>query len=124
MAGRTVGRSTGETWHRRFATPYIRAVPDASQPRFTRRQKVVAAVDLPGVPAGTDGRIQLVNGLTWIRYWVHFANGVDLGQVDGSQLASRDDWQRRSVAAGKAARAAERDAQRQAILDQAAPTAT
>jgi hypothetical protein len=47
-----------------------------------RRQKVTAAVDLPGVPEGTRGRVTLVNGLgPWIRYRVIFDNGVDRGNL-------------------------------------------
>ena len=45
-----------------------------------RHQKVEAAVDLPGVPAGTPGKVYLVNGLTWIRYRVAFD---DQGQLAG-----------------------------------------
>ena len=57
-----------------------------------RHAKVVAAVDLPNVPVGTKGKVMLVNGLTWIRYWVRFDNGVQLGQLNRAQLAHRDDW--------------------------------
>lgn len=51
-----------------------------------RRQKVTAAVDLPGVPAGTPGKVYLVDGLTWIRYRVAFENGVELGTLDRDVL--------------------------------------
>lgn len=47
---------------------------------------VIAAEDLLGVPAGTRGRVELVNGFRWIRYWVNFDNGVRLGSIDGAQL--------------------------------------
>jgi len=57
-----------------------------------RHEKVVAATDLPHVPAGTKGKVMLVNGLTWVRYWVRFENGVELGQVNRHELARRDDW--------------------------------
>lgn len=47
-----------------------------------RRQKVRAAHDLPDVPAGTRGKVTLVNGFgPWIRYRVIFENGVDRGNV-------------------------------------------
>lgn len=50
--------------------------------RLRRHQKVVAAVDLPGVPEGTKGKVTMVNGIgPWIRYRVIFANGVDRGAV-------------------------------------------
>ena len=54
--------------------------------------KVVAAVDLPGVPAGTPGKVTLVNGFRWRRYRVYFDNGADIGSLDRSQLALRSEW--------------------------------
>ncbi len=59
---------------------------------FRRRQKVAAAVDLPGVPAGTFGKIWFVSGVTWIRYHVAFDNGVEIANVDGAQLVDRKVW--------------------------------
>lgn len=56
---------------------------------FKRHQKIKAAVDLPGVPAGTAGKILYVVGLTWIRYHVLFDNGVDISSVDATQLEAR-----------------------------------
>ena len=38
-------------------------------------------------PTGTKGKVMLVNGFQRFRYWVHFENGVDIGQLDGSQIA-------------------------------------
>ena len=55
-----------------------------------RNHQVVAAVDLPGVPAGTAGRIKITNGFAWTRYWVLFDNGVDMGSLDASQLTFVD----------------------------------
>jgi hypothetical protein len=55
--------------------------------------KVVAAVDLIGVPAGTPGKVTLKNGFRWIRYRVLFDNGVDIGSLDRAQLALRKDWE-------------------------------
>ncbi|MDZ7733048.1 MAG: hypothetical protein U5R31_07950 [Acidimicrobiia bacterium] len=46
-----------------------------------RHQKVVAAADLPGVPAGTPGKVILVNGFSWIRYRVAFENGRGIGSA-------------------------------------------
>jgi len=57
--------------------------------------KVVAAEDLPGVPAGTPGRVTLVNGFRWIRYRVLFDNGEDIGSLDRAQLALPAEWERR-----------------------------
>jgi hypothetical protein len=58
--------------------------------QLRRNDRVVAAVDLPGVPAGTPGRVKLVNGFAWVRYWVSFENGRDIGSLDRSQLALVD----------------------------------
>jgi len=54
--------------------------------------KVVSAADLPGVPAGTRGKVTLVNGFRWIRYRVYFDNGADVGSLDRSQLVLAEDW--------------------------------
>jgi len=51
-----------------------------------RHDKVRANVDLPGVPAGTPGKVLVVSGVTWIRYRVLFANGVEHGLLDGRHL--------------------------------------
>lgn len=55
-----------------------------------RRDRVAAAEDLPGVPAGTTGRVIVVNGFTWRRYWVRFDNGANVGQLDRAQLTRVD----------------------------------
>ncbi|MFN2609135.1 MAG: hypothetical protein ABR511_14795 [Acidimicrobiales bacterium] len=55
---------------------------------FSEKQRVVAASDLDGVPAGTPGTVVTVTGLTWIRYRVHFDNGVELNLLDGRYLAA------------------------------------
>jgi hypothetical protein len=56
---------------------------------------VVAVEDLPRVPVGTEGRIEMVSGLRWTRYRVQFDNGVSLGSIDrrllgrpGEQISS------------------------------------
>lgn len=87
---------------------------------FRRRQKVAAAVDLPGVPAGTFGKVWFVSGVTWIRYHVDFENGVEIANVDGAQLVDRKKWiaeqQERDQAALEAERAAAREAARAEAL--------
>lgn len=60
-----------------------------------RHQKVVAARDLPGVPAGTPGVVLLVSGIRWIRYRVAFANGVERGSLHRSDLATPEEWRDR-----------------------------
>ncbi len=78
---------------------------------FRRRQKVVAAVDLPGVPAGTFGKVWFVSGVTWVRYHVQFDNGVELANVDASELRDRKQFLAEQQAAEQARVAAERDAE-------------
>ena len=77
---------------------------------YKRHQKVVAAVDLRDVPAGTPGRIMYVAGVTWIRYRVQFENGVELGSLDGAVLLPREEWEERQRQAARAARQAEQEA--------------
>jgi hypothetical protein len=60
--------------------------------RLHKGDKVTATVDLPGVPTGTTGRVKLVNGLTWTRYWVFFDNGVQLGQISQESLVRSKQW--------------------------------
>ena len=55
-----------------------------------RNDHVVAAEDLPYMPAGTRGRVKLTNGFAWKRYWVLFDNGVDMGSLDRKQLTLVD----------------------------------
>ena len=57
-----------------------------------RYKKVVATVDLPGVPEGTVGKVRVANGVAWYRYWVDFENGVRLGQVGHQQVCHESDW--------------------------------
>ena len=61
---------------------------------FSRNERVVAAYDLPGVPERTGGKIKMVNGFEWQRYWVFFDNGVHLGSLDGSALLRPHHWER------------------------------
>jgi hypothetical protein len=57
-----------------------------------RHEKVRANVDLPGVPAGTPGKVLVVSGLTWVRYRVLFENGVEHGLLDGRHLVRPGDF--------------------------------
>jgi hypothetical protein len=67
------------------------AKPEAGDQRFRLKERVVAAEDLPGVPAGTPGTVVMVGGLTWTRYRVRFANGIELGLLDGRRLRRGSD---------------------------------
>ena len=59
---------------------------------LTKQQEVVAATNLKGVPEGTSGKIMLSNGLDWVRYWVKFENGVEIGSLHRNKLVSAEDW--------------------------------
>lgn len=56
--------------------------------------KVVAREAMRDVPEGTTGKVSMVTGLTWIRYWVRFDHGVSIGSVNRKRLATPDEWQR------------------------------
>jgi hypothetical protein len=57
-----------------------------------RHEKVRANIDLPGVPAGTSGKVLVVSGLSWVRYRVLFENGVEHGLLDGRHLVRPRDF--------------------------------
>ena len=59
---------------------------------LTKQQEVVAATDLKGVPEGTSGKVMLSNGLDWVRHWVKFENGVEMGSLHRNKLVSAEDW--------------------------------
>ena len=71
-----------------------------------RFRKVVATVDLPGVPEGTIGKVRVANGFTWYRYWVDFDNGVHMGQVSHEHLCHEGDWGRFQIDRAEAERRA------------------
>ena len=72
----------------------MRVMAEGDEGGFRRRQKVVAAVDLPGVPAGTRGTVMYVAGFSWKRYRVRFDNGVERGSLDGRYLETIEDRER------------------------------
>jgi hypothetical protein len=82
--------------------------------KFKRKQKVVAVVDLPGVPAGTEGTVYYEAGLRWFRYHVAFVNGVSLSNVDGGALVTLADWKADQAEIERQARIAEAKARRAA----------
>lgn len=80
---------------------------------FRRGELVMATRDIRGIPSGTEGRIQLHNGLgLWDRYWVLFGDR-QVGQVDHDDLTrpfQYDKWlQREEDRAEAALRSAEED---------------
>ena len=56
------------------------------------KERVVATEDMPGITMGTAGKVIFPEGLTWIRYWVRFENGVVRGTLDRRLLARPKDW--------------------------------
>lgn len=70
-----------------FWKPHSLAKPHADQLDLRIGDRVSATSDLQDVPEGTDGRILLANGFNWQRYRVLFNNGVELGDLDGRQIA-------------------------------------
>ena len=76
-----------------------------------KKERVKAASALRGVPEGTEGRVILSNGVDWIRYWVAFDNGVEMGSLHRDKLVRVKEWDQylidRELAAERAAEAAE-----------------
>jgi len=66
-----------------------------SDATLNKGAKVVAISDLRGVPVGTKGKVAVVNGLSWIRYWVRFDNGATVGSINRTALATPSEWERR-----------------------------
>jgi hypothetical protein len=76
---------------------------------FSKGEVVLATEDLGRVPEGTTGKVKLIDGFEWIRYWVFFDNGEKLGSIDGSQLVRPkhyEAWKARRDNAEEAARQA------------------
>jgi hypothetical protein len=67
------------------ATATPPTLPDRTTP-LRKKDRVVAAVDLPGIPAGTTGKVTFVAGFDWIRYWVRWDNGVQRGSINRKHL--------------------------------------
>ena len=78
---------------------------------LVRKERVKAAVDLRGVPEGTEGRVIVSNGFDWVRYWVAFDNGVEMGSLHRDKLVRVKEWDQylidRELAAERAANAVE-----------------
>ncbi|MEE9417123.1 MAG: hypothetical protein V3V01_17720 [Acidimicrobiales bacterium] len=59
--------------------------------------KVRSLVDLPRVPKYTDGKVQLANGMSWIRYWVQFDNGEVVGHISHGDIVPVKFWDQHLV---------------------------
>ncbi len=79
------------------------------QTPFRPGEKIVTTRPVGGRPAGSPGKVRLSNGLgngSWHRYWVRFADGELVGQVDHDDLvrpAMVDDWDAHQLALAEAA---------------------
>ena len=71
----------------------------SEQGRFSAHDKVVVTEDLPGVPAGTKGKIMLRTGFNWIRYRVRFENDVEVAWLEDHQLVSPKEYSAQAEAA-------------------------
>ena len=67
-------------------------MPTLTEDAFRRKDRVVAANAMPGIPEGTRGRVTMVAGFDWVRYWVRFENGVVRGSLNRKNLARESDW--------------------------------
>ena len=67
--------------------PHALAHPHPDQLELRLGDRVVSTAELQGVPVGTEGRVLLANGFNWQRYRILFVNGVEIGDLDGRQLA-------------------------------------
>jgi hypothetical protein len=85
-------------------------------PVFKQHQKVVAARDLPGVVAGTPGKILLINGLAWVRYRVLFEGRIERGMLNAEDLTTPRAWQAEADERAAVERKAIRDAEHAARL--------
>ena len=64
-----------------------RIITPADEARDITKNDIVELLeDLPGVPAGTLGKVLMVTGFTWIRFNVLFTNSVNFGQIDRAKL--------------------------------------
>ena len=73
-----------------FWKPHALAKPHADQLDLRIGDRVRTIVDVQGadrlVPVGTEGKVLLANGFNWQRYRVLFANGEEIGDLDGRQI--------------------------------------
>ena len=65
-----------------FWKPHALARPHADQLDLRMGDRVRTIVDLPSVPAGTEGKVILANGFNWQRYRVRFPGGIEVPDLD------------------------------------------
>lgn len=69
-----------------FWKPHALAKPHADQLDLRIGDRVRATVDLPGIQAGTEGKVILANGFNWHRYRVLFDTGAEAGDLDARTI--------------------------------------
>lgn len=68
-------------------------MPKTKNPHMLKKkERVRATVDMRGVPRGTDGFVLMHVGIDWIRYWVHWDNGVEMGSIHRDKLVRVEEW--------------------------------
>ena len=78
---------------------------------YKRGTKVRLVDDIPGYPAGSQGKVALANGMTWKRYWVRFPDGNSVGHVDHHALVKTKDYDAFLIARDREAIEAEKAAE-------------
>ena len=72
---------------------------------------VVAVEPMGDIPEGTRGRVKVIDGFGWVRYWVAWETGAWTGSVDSASVVRADrleQWKAdRAAAAERAAMTAE-----------------
>lgn len=95
---------------------------------FATGETVITTRDLRGIGSGSEGKVQLSNGLgAWNRYWVRFKDGQLVGQITHEDLVRPDQldmWHEKKeadrIAAENAANEAETEVEKPA--EAAAPS--
>ncbi|MEY4401460.1 MAG: hypothetical protein RL072_1325 [Actinomycetota bacterium] len=87
-----------------FWKPHALAKPHEGQIDLRIGDRVVSTVELPDVPLGSEGRVILANGFQWQRYWVRFANGVEVSDLDHRHLSPVGRAKKRLAKAAKRAK--------------------
>ena len=60
--------------------------------------------DLPGAPAGTEGKVLLANGFNWKRHRVLFRTGAEIGDLDHRHITATGRSAKRLAKAARAAK--------------------
>ena len=79
-----------------FWKPHALAKPHADQIDLSIGDRVRSTVELPGVAAGTDGKVILANGFNWHRYRVLFVNGIEIADCDARTIEATGRTAKRS----------------------------